>query len=162
MSWANEQRNEISEAGTVIWRHDNKDYSWWILTTTHKKNPVDELALWCLCKMTYRHAVVYTPDHTWTTLKNKNMKKQEIDKVCDLHFAYMGYSQFAKITPIDHTVTSTNVLPTMQTLTTRKGLTTEVNTKTPISRNRHGQHPSRTISAHIDYFNLKIASCTQT
>ena len=152
VSWANERREEISEAGTVILKHDDKDYSWWILTMTHKKNPVDELALWCLCKMTYRHAVVYTLDHTWTTLKNKNMTVEEINKVCDLHFAYMGYGKFASIMPVDHTVTSTNVLPTMQTLTTRKGLTTEI--KTPISRNHHGQHPSGTVSAHIDYFNL--------
>ena len=135
VAWANERRTEVSEAGTVILKHDDKDYAWWILTTTHRKNPVDELALWCLCKMTFRHAVVYTPGHTWTTLKDKNMTIEEIDKVCDLHFAYMGYGKFAHIRPINNTVSMTNVLPTMQTLTTNTPTASEEPTKTPISRN---------------------------
>ena len=154
VAWANERRNEVNEAGTVILKHDDKDYSWWILTTTHRKNPVDELALWCLCKMTFRHVVVYTPGHTWTTLKDKHMTIEEIDKVCDLHFAYMGYSKFAWIRPVNNTVSTTNVLPTMQTLTTSTPTASEEPIKTPISRNRHGLHPSRTTSAHINYFNL--------
>ena len=82
------------------------------------------------------------------------MTVEEIDKVCDLHFAYMGYGKFASITPVDHTMTTTNVLPTMQMLTTCRSVTAEVKTKTPITRNCHGQHPTRTVSAHIDYFNL--------
>ena len=65
VDWANSRRAEITEAGTVMLNNDKKDYSWWILTTTHRKNPVDELSLWCLCKMLYKHAVVYTPDYTW-------------------------------------------------------------------------------------------------
>ena len=138
----------------MILKHDGKDYPWWILTTTHRKNPVDELALWCLCKMTFQHAVVYTPGHTWPTLKDKHMTIEEIDKVCDLHFAYMGYGKFARIRPVNNTVSMTNVLPTMQTLTSNMPTALEEPLKTPITRNRHGLHPSHTTSAHINYFNL--------
>ena len=134
--------------------HDNKDYSWWVLITTHKKNPVDELSLWSLCKMLYKHCVVYTPDYTWTTLRDKTLPVDEIDKTCDLHFVYMGYGKFASITPRDTSITVA-VQPTLQTLCTTP--TTEIKkkqTKTPITRTRHGQHPSRTTSAHIDYYDL--------
>ena len=115
VDWANSRSEEITKAGTVMLNHDNKDYAWWILTTTHKKNPVDELSLWSLCKMLFKHAVVYTPDYTWTTLRDKTLPVDEIDKTCDLHFAYMGYRKFASITPRDNNVTVA-VQPTLQIL----------------------------------------------
>ena len=104
--------------------------------------------------MTFRHAVMYTPRHTWTTLKDKNLSIEETDKVCDLHFAYMGYGKFTQITPINSSVSTTSVLPTMKTLTIDTDTSREEPVKTPITRNRHGAHPSRTTSAHINYYNL--------
>ena len=50
ITWANENRDAITKAGKTVLDHDNKDVSWWVLTTTSKKNPCDEIALWCLCK----------------------------------------------------------------------------------------------------------------
>ena len=105
VDWANARSKEISEAGTIMLNHDNKDYAWWTLTTTHKKNPVDKLLLWCLCKMLFKHAIVYTPDHTWTTLRDKSLSVEDIDKTCDLHVAYMGYGKFAHIIPCDNNIT---------------------------------------------------------
>ena len=115
VEWSYRNRNEVTEAGTVTLNHDKKDFSWWILTTTHKKNPVDELSLWGLCKMLFKHAVVYTPDYTWTTLRDKSLDIEEIDKICDIHLAYMGYGKFASITPKDPNVT-VGAQPTLQTL----------------------------------------------
>ena len=82
------------------------------------------------------------------------MSIEETDKVCDLHFAYMGYGKFARITPINSSVSTNNVLLTMKTLTISKPATCEEPAKTPITRNRHGAHPSQTTSAHINYYNL--------
>ena len=152
VEWSNRNRNEVTEAGTVTLNHDKKDYAWWILTTTHKKNPVDELSLWGLCKMFFKHAVVYTPDYTWTTLRDKSLDIEEIDKICDIHLAYMGYGKFASITARDSNVT-VGAQPTLQTLSV-KPKTTVSTPKQPITRMRHGQHPTRTTSAHINYFDL--------
>ena len=158
VDWANSRRTEITEAGTVMLNNDKKDYSWWILTTTHRKNPVDELSLWCLCKMLYKHAVVYTPDHTWTTLRDKSLDIAEIDKICDVHLAYMGYGKFACITQKDENVT-VGVQPTLQTLSI-KPKPPVATPKQPINRTRHGQHPTRTTSAHINYFDLNQGDVT--
>ena len=38
------------------------------------------------------------PEHTWTTLQDKSLSLEQIDKVCDLHFVYMGYGKFGHIT----------------------------------------------------------------
>ena len=62
------------------------------------KNPADELAIWCLGKQFFCHAVVYTPEHTWTTLLDKSLSLEQIDKVCDIHLIYMGYGKFRHIT----------------------------------------------------------------
>ena len=152
VDWANSRRAEITEAGTVMLNNDKKDYSWWILSTTHRKNPVDELSLWCLCKMTYKHAVVYTPDYTWTTLRDKSLDIAEIDKICEVHLAYMGYGKFAIITQKDENVT-VGIQPTLQTLSVRPKAQVPTS-KQPINRTRHRQHPTRTASAHINYFDL--------
>ena len=152
VEWSNLHRAEVTEAGTVMLNNDKKDYSWWILMTTHRKNSVDELSLWGLCKMLFKHAMVYTPDYTWTTLRDKSLEIDEIDKICEVHLAYMGYGKFASITPKDMNVT-VGVQPTLQTLSVKPK--PKVPTpKQPINRTRHGQHPTRTTSAHINYFDL--------
>ena len=159
VEWANRHRSEVTEAGTVMLNNDKKDYAWWILTTTHQKNPVDELSLWGLCKMLFKHAVVYTPDHTWTTLRDKSLEIEKIDKICDVHLAYMGYGKFASITPKDTNIT-VGVQPTLQTLSV-KPKHSSPSPKQPINRTRHGQHPSRTASAHINYFDLNQGESTK-
>ena len=152
VDWSNNHRTEVTEAGTVMFNNDKKSYPWWILTTTHRKNPVDELSLWGLCKMHFKHAVVYTADHTWTTLRDKSLEIAEIDKICDVYLAYMGYGKFANITAKDTNVT-VGVQPTLQTLSNKPKINVPT-PRQPTNRTRHGQHPTRTASAHINYFNL--------
>ena len=152
ISWVCENRPLVTLAGENVLKQDKKDMAWWMLTTTNKKNPADELALWCLCKQFYRHAVVYTPDHTWTTLKDKSVPIEQIDTVCDIHLIYMGYGKFGLVKPIseDH-VKSTDLQPAIQE--SRKVVTAKPK-RTAIQRTRHGQHPARSTSAHINYKDL--------
>ena len=152
ISWVYKNRPLVTAAGENILKYDKKDMAWWALTTTNKKNPADELALWCLCKQFYRHAVVYTPDHTWTTLKDKSAPIDQIDRVCDIHLIYMGYGKFGLVKPIseDH-VKSTDLQPAIQE--SRKVVTMKPK-RTVIQRTRHGKHPARNTSAHINYKDL--------
>ena len=155
ITWANENRDAITKAGKNVLDHNNKDFSWWYLTTMSKKNPCDEIVLWCLCKQYFRHAVVYTPDHTWTTLQDKTLSLEQIDQVCDLHFVYMGYGKFGHIThkTTNEQVKTADIQPSIRS-TTRKVVTETVCEQRAITRIRHGQHPPRKTSAHIDYCNL--------
>ena len=109
--------------------------------------------------MLYKHAVVYTLDYTWTTLRDKSLDIAEIDKICEVHLAYMGYGKFANITRKDENVT-VGIQPTLQTLSVRPKA--QVPTpKQPINRTRHGHHPTRTASAHINYFDLNHGDSTK-
>ena len=153
--WASENREIITQASNTVLDHDSKNFAWWSLTTTSKKNPCDEIALWCLCKQYFRHAIVYTPEHTWTTLQDKTLSLEHIDKVCDLHFVYLGYGKFGHIThkSTDESV-NTNLVQTSIRSTVRKVATDQPSEHTPISCTRYGQHPQRSTSVHIDYCNL--------
>ena len=113
VAWAQDNREMVTKGGKTVLDHDKKDFAWWSLTTTSKKNPCDEIALWCLCKQYFRHAVVYTPEHTWTTLQDKSLNLKQIDKVCDLHFVYMGYGKFGHIThaSTEESVKTTEIQP---------------------------------------------------
>ena len=157
ITWAQERRDTITKAAEKVLSHDKKNISWWYLTTMSNKNPCDEIALWCLCKQYFRHAVVYTPYHTWTTLQDKTLSAEQIDQVCDLHFVYMGYGKFGHITHkiSNEPVKTADIQPSIRS-TTRKVLTATENVceKRAIARIRHGQHPPRNTSAHIDYCNL--------
>ena len=42
----------------------------WLLRVNHKRNPSDKLALFLLCKLFNRHAVVITKNGLWSTLRN--------------------------------------------------------------------------------------------
>ena len=120
ITWAYENHDTIIKASKTVLEHDNKDFAWWALTTTSKKNPCDEIALWCLCKQYFRHAVVYTPEHTWTTLQDKTLSLEQIDKVCDLHFFYMGYSKFGHIThKANDTVKTAKIQPSIRSIPRR-------------------------------------------
>ena len=44
----------------------------WIICMTHKRNPGDELALFLLCKMFNKHAVIITKSGLWTTLETNS------------------------------------------------------------------------------------------
>ena len=145
----------VTKAGKTVLDHDKKDFAWWSLTTTSKKNPCDEIALWCLCKQYFRHAVVYTPEHTWTTLQDKSLNLEQIDKVCDLHFVYMGYGKFGHIihASTEESVKTTEIQPSIHS-TARKVVTDEKCECTAITRTRYGQHPQWKTSAHIDYCSL--------
>ena len=142
VAWATDNRDIVTQASKTVLNHDNKDFAWWSLTTTCKKNPCDEIALWCLCKQYFRHAVVYTPEETWTMLQDKSLSLEQIDKVCDLHFVYMGYGKFRHIMhkSTEETVRTTEIQPPIRSIP-RKVVTDEKCERTAIARTRYGQHP---------------------
>ena len=97
---------------------------------------------------------MYTPEHTWTTLQDKTLSVKQIDRVCDLHFVYMGYGKFGHIThKTNDPVKTAEIQPSIRGIT-RKVVTNKTVERTAISRTRHGHHPQCTTSVHIDYCNL--------
>ena len=63
----------------------------WLLRMNHKQNPGDELALFLLCKLFNRHAVVITKNGLWSTLCNTaNEGELAIRAKCDICLILVG------------------------------------------------------------------------
>ena len=52
----------------------------------HEKNAGDELALFLLCKLHNRHAVIYNRAKVWSTLNMKTTTS--LDQLCDIVLVY--------------------------------------------------------------------------
>ena len=81
---------ENSETLSVICK-DPLDYQRlsfraWIAKHSLKKSICDEIALYVLCKLYSRHAIVYTSSKTWTTLLHEGSSASDIESKCDLIF----------------------------------------------------------------------------
>ena len=84
----------------IIYAHENKDslsvtckesldyqrmsFNAWIAKHSLKKSICDEIALYVLCRLYSRHAIVYTTNKAWTTLHHEGLTGSEIEKRCDL------------------------------------------------------------------------------
>ena len=63
----------------------------WLLHMNHKQNLGDELALFLLCKLFNRHAVVITKNGLWSTLRNTaNEGELTIRAKCDICLILVG------------------------------------------------------------------------
>ena len=77
----------------------------WLLRMNHKRNPGDELALFLLCKLFNRHAVVITKTGLWSTLRNTaNEGELAIRAKCDICLILVGqgntgFDEVVHVTP---------------------------------------------------------------
>ena len=77
----------------------------WLLRMNHKRNLGDELALFLLCKLFNRHAVVITKNGLWSTLHNTaNEGEFAIRAKCDICLILVGkgnngFGELIRVTP---------------------------------------------------------------
>ena len=77
----------------------------WLLRMNHKRNPGDELALFLLCKLFNRHAVVIMKTGLWSTLCNTaNEGELAIRAKCDICLILVGkgntgFGEVVHVTP---------------------------------------------------------------
>ena len=77
----------------------------WLLRMNLKRNPGDELALFLLCKLFNRHAVVITKTGLWSTLHNTaNEGELAIHAKCDICLILVGqgntgFGEVVRVTP---------------------------------------------------------------
>ena len=77
----------------------------WLLRMNHKRNAGDEVALFLLCKMFNRHAVVIMKTGLWSTLRNTADEGElEIHAKCDICLVLVGkgntgYGEVVCVTP---------------------------------------------------------------
>ena len=87
-----------SHAGSVLLGLNFWSYSDWLDHMSKDSSPCDELMLYVLNRIHYRHTVVYTSNRIWTTVQADD-KLTEVDlmSICDLHLVYLGNKIFGEL-----------------------------------------------------------------
>ena len=95
-TWVYEHRSELQELTEHSFSTVRDNFSTWSVMINMKKQPGNELTLYCLCKMYNRHATVYTTNGYWTTLKDDS-SEVEVYAKSDILLLYLGKNKFCEI-----------------------------------------------------------------
>ena len=67
----------------------------WMSDMTDRNTPDDELAVFALSRLYKRHSVIYTKNHTWSTIStSKPLSEKDVYLACDVNFVQMGPRNF--------------------------------------------------------------------
>ena len=86
INYAREHTETLSVTCKDPLEHQRLSIKAWIAKHSLKKSVCDEIALYVLCKLFSRHAIVYTSGKTWTTLLQEGSSASDIESKCDLIF----------------------------------------------------------------------------
>ena len=102
IDYINENREEMrkcSETGL-----QSKDsFSTWVLCMTNRSNPLDNFALFILCKMYFRHSLIIYTGGMWTTLETSgDTGENELRLKCDITLIQLrnGNTGFGLVTAV--------------------------------------------------------------
>ena len=88
ISYVRDTNNRISEICKDALAYKLMSFNTWVSKMSLKKSVCDEIALYALCKLYSRHAIIYTTKGYWTTLSESGLSGAEIEKECDLVLNY--------------------------------------------------------------------------
>ena len=86
INYAREHSETLSVTCKDVLEHQRLSFKAWIAKHSLKKSVCDEIALYVLCKLFSRHAIVYTSGKTWTTISQECSSASDIESKCDLIF----------------------------------------------------------------------------
>ena len=131
----------------------------WLLQMNHKRNPGDKLALFLLCKLFNRHAVVITKTGLWSTLRNTaNEGELAIHAKCDicLNLVCKGNTGFSEVIRVTPTKTLSKCKRQQKTVdvSVQQAVTQESQGKNNggVTPNRHQKH--KCVTASISKLNI--------
>ena len=97
-NWVDGRSSEIEDNIRIVLRHKNLSMEAWLHNITDLKCPADELVIYCLAKKYYKHVVIYTATHSWSTLaRHFTYTKEEIRDKCQIQLIYRGPGRYAEI-----------------------------------------------------------------
>ena len=88
IKYAKEHRAELGEVLREALIYKKITFEAWAVKLSLRNTVCDEIALYVLCKLYSRHAIVYTTKGVWTTVQHSNWTSAEIETKCDLMFIY--------------------------------------------------------------------------
>ena len=100
VQWINDNKQKFEYQTLLAFTAKDSDLDTWLSTIDNNCTPGDEFAVFALCQMYTRHALIVTSSQIWTTIHPKHkMDNQELRRKCDLHLIYLGGNSFGILKP---------------------------------------------------------------
>ena len=88
VKYAKEHCAELSEVLKDAFTYKKISFDAWTVKLSLRNTVCDEIALYVLCKLYSRHAIVYATKGVWSTVQQTNWTSSEIEAKCDLMFIH--------------------------------------------------------------------------
>ena len=100
VQWINNNKQKFEYQTLLAFTAKDSDLDTWLSTIDNNSTPGDEFALFALCQMYTRHALIVTSNQIWTSVHPKHqLDNQELRRKCDLHLIYLGGNSFGILKP---------------------------------------------------------------
>ena len=100
VQWINDNKQKFEYQTLLAFTAKDSDLDTWLSTIDNNCTPGDEFAIFALCQMYTRHALIITSSQIWTRIHPKHkMDNQELRRKCDLHLIYLGGNSFGILKP---------------------------------------------------------------
>ena len=100
VQWINEHKLEYERQTMLAFTAKDTQLDTWLSIIDSNSMPGDEFALFALCRMYTRHALIVTQSGIWTTIHVKHgLTDDELSGKCDLHLIYLGGEAFGILKP---------------------------------------------------------------
>ena len=100
VEWIQEHKSDFERHTLLAFAAKDSDLDTWLSCIDSNSMPGDEFALFALCQMYSRHALIITQSRIWTTIHVKHyLTDHELRHKCDLHLIYLGGNAFGILKP---------------------------------------------------------------
>ena len=102
--YVTDNKSYVSKVAANYFRVKRQHLEMWIVIMRREKNVGDELALFLLCRLYNRHAMIYNSAKAWCTIDQTQLKpNSKLDLICDIVLVYRnnGFCEATKINPSD-------------------------------------------------------------
>ena len=100
VQWINEHKSDFERQTLLAFTAKDSQLDTWLSSIDSKSMPGNEFALFALCQMYTRHALIVTQSRIWPTIHVKHgLRDHELRRKCDLHLIYLGGDAFGILKP---------------------------------------------------------------
>ena len=100
VQWIHEHKSDFERQTSLAFIAKDSQLDTWLSSIDSNSMPGDEFALFALCQMYTRHALIVTQSMIWTTIHVKHgLMDHELRRKCDLHLIYLGGDAFGILKP---------------------------------------------------------------
>ena len=146
IQYVSNNKQQISDIANEYFVAKRQHLEMWIAIMIREKNAGDELALFLLCKLHNRHAVIYNRAKVWTTLCMKTTIS--LDQLCDIVLVYRN-NGFCEAIRKMSTDVATPSIPKKQ-----KRKTTSIKDILEEAKEREDSTVVNTVSAQVSAINI--------